>query len=136
MTKRTYSKLIRLKTFKERFDYLKLDGKVGMDLFGDDRPLNQAFYHSNEWNDVRNFVLVRDRGLDLGCKGYEIVDRVIVHHMNPISISDLEDRNPEILDPNYLITVSEGTHRAIHYGYDHIVPRLPTERKPGDTRLW
>jgi len=134
--RRSYRHLIRLKTFEERFNYLKLAGEVGATLFGEDRPLNQYLYHSAEWKRVRDLVLIRDQGFDLGCPGYEILDKAVVHHMNPVTVSDLEEWNPEILDPNYLITVSAGTHRAIHYGDENLIPRLPTERRPGDTRLW
>lgn len=133
---RTYSELIRLKTFEERFNYLKLVGSVGRTLFGDDRPLNQAFYHSYNWRRIRDHVIVRDKGLDLGCPGYQIADKAVVHHMNPVSAEDLEEFNPDILDPEFLITVSVGTHRAIHYGDPNQIPRLSTERRPGDTRLW
>lgn len=134
--KRTYQHLCRLSTFKDRFNYLKLSGEVGTSLFGDNRRLNQYFYHSDEWKSVRNEVIIRDGGLDLGCVGYEILDKAIVHHMNPITLEDLEEWNPRILDLNYLITVSSGTHRAIHYGDENLIPRLPLDRRPGDTRLW
>lgn len=136
MIRRSYSKLSRLETFDQRFKYLKLSGEVGATLFGDDRPLNQMFYRSKQWKDVRNFVIVRDSGFDLGIPGYDIVDRAVVHHMNPVQLEDLEDWNPELLDPEYLILVSAGTHRAIHYGDEHLIPRLSTERRPGDTQLW
>lgn len=136
MTIRTYTRLCRYKTFDERFEYLKLVGRVGKDVFGEDRPINQAFYQSPIWKEVRNEVIVRDRGLDLGCDGYEIADLAVVHHMNPVTLEDLEDFHPRVLDPEYLITVSQGTHLAIHYGDPNQLPRLSTERRPGDTRLW
>jgi len=136
MMRRTYAELRQLKTFEERFDYLKLSGKVGAQTFGWDRPLNQAFYRSPHWRSVRDQVIYRDQGLDLGCVGYEILTKVIIHHMNPITNVDLEDFNPEILDPNYLITTSVVTHRAIHYGDENQIPRLSHDRRPGDTKLW
>lgn len=134
--KRYYTKLNSLKTFDDRFDYLSLGGKVGVATFGVNRPLNQRFYRSPEWLAVRDAVLVRDNAYDLGVPGYEIVDQALVHHMNPITEQDLIDFNPEVIDPEYLITVSAGTHKAIHYGDTRLIPRLPTERRPGDTRLW
>jgi len=133
---KTFSKLKRLNSFKDRYEYLKLDGIVGEDTFGRDRRLNQVLYKSSEWLDIRNHVIVRDKGLDLGCRGYEIFDHVIIHHMNPISISDLLNFNPDILDPEFLITTSPATHQAIHYGDKKLLPRLAQVRKPGDTRLW
>lgn len=136
MIKRRYSQLRKLETFEERFNYLKLYGEVGAAIFGEERWLNQLLYQSLEWRRVRNRVIRRDRGLDLGIPGYEIADKAVVHHMNPVSIQDLEEFNPDVLNPEYLITVSAGTHRAIHYGDANQVPRLPTDRQPGDTRLW
>lgn len=133
---RSYTQLSKLESFEDRFDYLKLGGKVGVETFAVNRPLNQRFYRSTEWLSVRDYVLTRDVGYDLGVYGYEIVDRAVVHHMNPITIKDLEYFNPDVLDPEYLITVSDGTHKAIHYGDPRLIPRLPTERQPGDTRLW
>jgi len=136
MIERRYSKLKRYETFDERFKYLKLAGEVGASLFGDDRPLNQLFYKSPQWKEVRDFVIYRDYGFDLGVPGYEIVDRIVVHHMNPVTLEDLEEWSPKLLDPEYLILTSAGTHRAIHYGDENQIPRLSTERRPGDTRLW
>lgn len=136
MIPKTYSKLMRLDTFEERFAYLKLTGQVGTQTFGWDRPLNQLFYRSPQWKRIRNHIIVRDGGLDLGAEGYEILDKVVIHHMNPMLGQDLLDFNPDVLDPEFLITTSAGTHRAIHYGSESLIPRLPPERRPGDTRLW
>lgn len=135
-TDKNYTDLSRLNSFGERFNYLKLGGHVGETVFGRYRGLNQVFYKSQAWIEVRNFVIVRDFGLDLGCEGFEILDMTLVHHMNPITLEDLENENPVIIDPEYLITTSAGTHRAIHYGDETLIPRLSLERRPGDTRLW
>lgn len=136
MTKLCYSELSKLQTFDERFMYLKLTGKVGLDTFGRDRNLNQYLYRSHEWKSLRDSVIIRDHGFDLGVFGYEIVDKAVVHHMNPITIEDVLEGNPDVMDPEFLITVSDGTHKAIHYGDSRLIPRLPVERRPGDTRLW
>lgn len=133
---RTYSELRRRETLEDRFNYLKLHGQVGDATFGFDRFLNQRFYASHEWKQVRHHVIVRDNGCDLGVDGYEIHDRVYIHHMNPMTVSDLVEFNREILDPEYLIAVTHTTHNAIHYGDANLLPRLPVERKPGDTKLW
>jgi len=135
-TDKNFQELSRLKTFDERFAYLKLDGQVGIDVFGQERRLNQFFYRSQEWHKVKRSVILRDLGLDLGCQGYEIMDRALVHHMNPIAIEDLVDFNPDVLNPDYLITTSVATHLSIHYGDRNLIPRLSMERKPGDTKLW
>lgn len=133
---RTYKELSKLHTFDERFNYLKLTGIVGESTFGYDRWLNQRFYTSNEWKSVRDFIIVRDNGCDLGIAGYEIHRGLIVHHMNPVSLNDIIN-NPElILDPEFLITTSHRTHNAIHYGNADNRPRIVIERKPGDTTLW
>lgn len=131
-----FSELIKLKTFKERFNYLKLKGVVGQEIFGEERLLNQRFYKTVQWGNVRNFVIARDNGLDLGCRGYEIPGRILIHHMNPVVVDDLIHGNPDILDPEFLISVSVETHLAIHYGNAKLLPRLSMERRPGDTRLW
>lgn len=133
---KTYSKLKKLKTFKERYEYLKLDGQVGADTFGFDRYANQAFYRSKEWKKVRNEVIIRDLGCDLGVEGYEINSKPIIHHLNPITMEQIVNRDPIIFDPENLITVSHRTHNAIHYGDESQVHYEPTERKPGDTKLW
>lgn len=134
---KTYTELRRLDTFEERFEYLMLKSVVGRYTFGSERFLNQQFYASREWRNARRDVIDRDGGLDLGVEGYDIIDQITVHHMNPITIEDVENRNPEILDPDLLISVSHDTHNAIHYG-DKSRLRLPSlvERRPGDTRPW
>ena len=134
---RTYTELSKLKTFKERFEYLKLDGKVGEETFGFDRYLNQMFYTSEEWKRVRNYVITRDCGCDLGIKDREIRDRlIIVHHMNPISKNDIIDKSDILLDPEYMITTMKRTHDAIHYGDDSILYNDPIERFENDTCPW
>jgi len=133
---KTFSRLKRLRTFKERYEYLKLDGSVGNDVFGEDRYLNQNFYRSIEWRKIRDIVVVRDQGFDMGCVGYPISRTILVHHMNPISPTDIIHSNPDILDPEFLISVSVDTHLAIHYGDVKLLPRLSIDRKPGDTKLW
>jgi len=133
---RTYSELSRIETFEERYRYLSLVGVVGESTFGFTRWVNQMFYHSGEWKDVRRSVVIRDNGCDLGIAGYEIHAGLLVHHMNPISIEDIEHGNSRIIDPNYLITTSVQTHNAIHFGDERLLPRGPVERKPGDTKLW
>lgn len=135
-TLRTYSELRRFHTIEERFRYLTLRGNVGEATFGFERYLNQAFYRSTEWRHIRRDVIVRDNGCDLGVEGYDIHDRVIIHHMNPMSVDDVRHGNSDILNPEYLITVSHRTHNAIHYGEEHLIPKLLIERRPGDTKLW
>ncbi len=132
---RRYSELCRLQTFEERFDYLKLQGVVGESTFGFDRYLNQLLYRSSEWKKVRNAVIVRDDGCDMGLADYP-ANRIIVHHMNPLSVEDLENRSKLIFDPEFLICVSFNTHNAIHFGDETLLPKLPVERKPGDTCPW
>ena len=136
MTIRTFSKLQSFSTFEARYKYLKLSGSVGRDVFGEDRYLNQLFYRSKDWRKIRDHVIVRDRGLDLGCDGYEIPGKILVHHMNPMTIDDVLHSSQEILDPEFLISTSSKTHLAIHYGDKKFLPRLSFERKPGDTKLW
>lgn len=137
MTKRTYSELSKLKSFEERFDYLKLDGAVGKETFGFDRYLNQALYSSKEWKHIKNQVIIRDEGCDLGISGNKINRKAIIHHMNPITREQIENRDPEIFNPEYLITVSHSTHNAIHYGDKDLLARqAPVERKQGDTVPW
>lgn len=134
---RTYSELLTFKTFEERFDYLKLNGIVGKDTFGFDRYMNQLLYHnSKEWKAVRNKVIVRDNGCDLGMEGYDILGRILVHHLNPITIDDIKNRSPTIFDLNNLICVSHNTHNAIHYGDESLLVKAPIERKLNDTCPW
>ena len=133
---RTYLKLHRLETFEERFDYLSLRGQVAERTFGGERWLNQDFYRSRQWKLVRQHVIARDLGCDLGVEGYEIFDKVIIHHMNPITRDQVGSGDPIILDPEFLITVTHNTHNAIHYGDKSKLPSVMVERRPGDTRLW
>jgi len=133
---RTYHELRRLETLKERFDYLALRGRVGESTFGFDRWINQDFYRSKQWRDIRHHIIARDNGCDLGVPGFEIHERPIIHHMNPMAAKDIVDGDPEILDPDVLVLVSHQTHNAIHYGDEKLLRRGPVERIPGDTRLW
>lgn len=134
---KTYRDLRRIRTAEERFEYLKLGGRVGRDTFGFDRYLNQGFYRSSEWRSIRRDVIARDRGCDLGIEDYPIHDRVYVHHMNPMTVDDLTDFNDDVLNPEYLICVALDTHNAIHYGStDPFERRRHVERMPGDTKLW
>lgn len=134
--KRTYSELIRLKTFEDRFEYLKVPGSIGEDTFGYDRYLNQRFYHSPEWRKIRLKVISRDFGCDLGVEGHDIPGRIYIHHMNPIAIDDIANRTDLLLNPEYLICCSSLTHDAIHFGDFSLLPKGEIERKPGDTVLW
>ena len=133
---KTYSELITLPTFEERYRYLRLKGRVGEDTFGFDRYLNQVLYHSKEWKDVRDYVIIRDNGCDLAMEGYEIPGKVLIHHMNPITAKDIERRSDFLLNPEYLITTVLSTHNAIHYGDENLLPRLPMERSMHDTCPW
>lgn len=133
---RTYTDLNKLPTFMDRFNYLKLNGTIGEDTFGFDRWLNQVFYRSSEWRKVRNFVIVRDNGNDLGLEGFAISGKILIHHMNPINVHDVLQRNEDILNPEYLICVSHQTHQAIHYGNEDLLPAEPVERSPNDTCPW
>lgn len=133
---RTYSQLKSLNTFEERFEYLKLSGAVGATTFGFERYMNQQFYRSKQWKDIRHVVIARDEGNDLGIPGYEIFDRPIVHHMNPMIPDDLIHGEDDILNPEYLILVTHQTHNAIHYGDGSRLAKPLVERRPGDTRLW
>lgn len=133
---RTYSELITLNTFEERFRYLKLSGKVGVDTFGFDRYMNQAFYKSQEWKDIRDHVIVRDNGCDLGIEGYEIHGRILIHHMNPILPKDIQLSSDFLLNPEYLISTILNTHNAIHYGDEDLIIKAPIERSKNDTCPW
>lgn len=134
---RTYSELIRLSTFEERFEYLRLPAKDGPGLFEIERLLRQSFYKKNgEWQAIRDAVIVRDMGCDLAMPGYELYNDIIIHHMKPITNKDITERNPDILNPEFLVCVSRTTHNLIHYGADKvIVPRFVT-RSPNDTCPW
>lgn len=133
---RTYTELSRLTTFKERYQYLKLNGSVGTDTFGFDRYMNQNFYRSREWKSIRDQVIVRDCGCDLGVEGYEIHGRIYIHHMNPILLEDIENRTEFLLNPEYLITTTHNTHNAIHYGDESLITMEPVVRTKNDTCPW
>lgn len=132
---RTYSEMCQFDTFKDRFNYLSLNGTVAEETFGFDRYLNQKFYRSKEWRRIRNQIIVRDNGCDLGVDGHNIFEHVIIHHMNPIGVKDIVDVSDFLLNPEYLVCVSRLTHNAIHYGDETLLYEFK-ERKPGDTRLW
>lgn len=133
---RTYSELITLPTFEERYRYLRLGGKVGEETFGFDRYINQEFYKSKEWRDVRDHVIVRDNGCDLGIEGHEIHGRILIHHMNPIRVEDILRRSDFLLNPEYLISTIKNTHDAIHYGDESLLITAPIERTRNDTCPW
>ncbi len=133
---RTYSDLFRLNTFEDRYQYLKLNGSIGEETFGFDRFINQNFYKSPEWKAVRDFVIVRDNGCDLGVEGYEIRGKIFIHHMNPILPKDIETRSEFLLDPEYLISTTHPTHNAIHYGDESLLIQAPIERSKNDTCPW
>lgn len=134
---RTYKELSQLKTFEERFNYLKLGGIVGEDTFGFDRYLNQMFYRSMDWRSIRDKVIIRDNGCDLGVEGYDICgQKIYVHHMNPLRRNDIVNTTEYLLNPDYLITVTFQTHNAIHYGDETILPFVPVERYANDTCPW
>lgn len=133
---RTYSELVTLKTFEERFKYLQLNGVVGEQTFGFDRYINQIFYQTQEWKSIRNHVILRDNGCDLGVEGYEISGRILIHHMNPITAKDIEKRSDILMNPEYLISTVHNTHNAIHYGDEGLLVKAPIERKPNDTCPW
>ncbi len=133
---RSYSELIQIPTFIGRFRYLKLNGRVAEETFGFDRYLNQRFYKSREWRQIRDFVISRDSGCDLGISGNTIYSHIYIHHMNPITRKDILDVREEMLDPEYLICVSYDTHQAIHYGDESMLFAPLPERTPGDTTPW
>lgn len=133
---RTYTELKQIPTFIERYRYLKIGGKVGEETFGSDRYLNQVFYRSKEWMDIRNYVIVRDLGCDLGIEGYEIIGKIFIHHMNPLTVEDILNRTEILLDPEYLICCTKNTHDAIHYGNENLLWTDPVIRTPNDTCPW
>lgn len=135
-SRRSYSELRGIPTFEGRFEYLKIGGFVGTTTFGYDRWINQKFYTSRSWLSVREAVLVRDLGCDLGVVGYDIHTNAVIHHMNPMTPADIQAGETWILDPEFLITTTLLTHNAIHYGDASLLPSLPVERRPGDTALW
>lgn len=133
---RSYSELCKLKTFKARYDYVRLKGVVGESTFGFDRYLNQMFYKSRGWLSLRDEIIIRDEGCDLGVLGYEINDLIVIHHLNPITPKDLEDGKEILFDPENLICTSHRTHMAIHYSDESLLPKPLNVRYPGDTTLW
>ena len=136
MSIKRYSELILLPTFEERYKYLQLNGVIGDETFGFDRYINQMFYRSQEWRQVRDYVIVRDNGCDLGIEGHEIRGKILIHHMNPIGIKDIQQVNEFLLDPEYLITTMLSTHNAIHYGDESLLVTDPIERSKNDTCPW
>ena len=134
---RTYSELIKLPTFEERFEYLKLGGKVGEETFGFDRYINQILYTSPEWRSIRNSIIIRDNGCDLAMPGREIIDEnILIHHMNPITVEDILKRSDFVLNPEYLVCTILNTHNAIHYGNSDLLYKDPVVRSKNDTCLW
>lgn len=136
MTTKRYSELRELDTFLDRYKYLALGGSVGRSTFGFDRHINQKFYRSREWRDVRHYIIVRDSACDLGIEGHDIFGRVLIHHMNPLSVDDILHGDEDLLNPEFLICVTHDTHNAIHYGDEGLLPRPFVPRRPGDTKLW
>ena len=133
---RTYSELITIPTFEERFEYLRLNGEVGQATFGYDRYLNQMLYNSSEWRKFRSGIIIRDNGCDLSCEGYDIYGKILIHHINPITQKDIVDRNPMVFDPDNVISTTLDTHNAIHYGDENLLDKLPIERSRNDTCPW
>lgn len=136
MSIKTYSELITLPTFLDRYHYLKLNGQVGKDTFGFDRYLNQIFYQSKEWRSTRDYVIARDNGCDLGIAGHEIYGKILIHHMNPITADDILKRSDFLLNPEYLICTIKNTHDAIHYSDESLLITDPVERSKNDTCPW
>ena len=136
MSIKTYSELITISTFEERFEYLQLKGSVGKDTFGYDRYLNQVLYRSPEWKRLRNQIIIRDGGCDLACDGYDIYDKVLIHHLNPITVEDVLTRSRKVFDPDNLVCVSHSTHNAIHYGDMDLLATGPIIRTKNDTCPW
>ena len=133
---KTYTELMQLPGYEERLEYLKMQGKAGEETFGAERYLNQVFYKSPEWRRVRDQVIVRDLGCDMALEGFELQDEIIIHHMNPINVEDITERNEDILNPEYLVCVSKSTHNLIHYGADARRRPLIVERTPNDMAPW
>lgn len=133
---KSYEELVKLKTFKERYRYLKLSGRVGEETFGCDRYLNQVFYRSKEWKDFRNKIIIRDNGCDLGIDGMEIHSKLLIHHINPITKRDILERSSLLMDENNVICVSHNTHEAIHYGDESLLIEEYVPRRPNDTIPW
>ena len=133
---KTYSELIRIPTFIERYRYLKIGGVVGDETFGYDRYLNQILYHSDEWRTFRRDIIIRDKGCDLACEGYDLNCLIIVHHIDPITVRDIELRDPKVFDPENVISTCLNTHNAIHYGDERLLITEPITRRPNDTCPW
>lgn len=136
MSIKTYSELIKIPTYKERYQYLKLEGRVGIETFGYDRYLNQLLYTSTEWRRFRRDIIVRDNGCDLASEGYEIKGKILIHHIDPLTVEDVVKRSSKVFDPENAICVSMITHNAIHYGDESLLILSPIERKPNDTCPW
>lgn len=136
MPNKSYRNLILIPTFKGRYEYLKLQGSVGESTFGFDRYLNQRFYQSREWRQFRSRIIARDEGNDLGLDGFPIQGKVIIHHINPLTVKDFEEQSSLLFDMDNVICVSPNTHEAIHYGDESLLPKDPIERRPNDTILW
>lgn len=136
MSIKTYTELSKLDSFEERYRYLRLGGSVGKDTFGFDRYLNQIFYRSKKWKHIRDKVILRDNGCDLGAEGYEIHGRILIHHMNPITLKDIEQESDFLLNPEFLISTTHNTHNAIHYGDEDLLIKVPLERTQFDTCPW
>lgn len=133
---RTYSEVIKFQSYEDRFKYLKLDGAVGKETFGFDRYLNQIFYRSQKWKRARDYVIIRDNACDLGVEGYDIHGRIFIHHMNPITIEDIEKESEYLIEPEFLICTIHSTHNAIHYGDESLLITAPVERTKNDTCPW
>lgn len=133
---RTYRQLRSYNTIEERYEYLKLRGEVAARTFGSERWINQNFYRSREWKSVRDQVIIRDNGCDLGVDGFDLRDKILIHHMNPMTVEHISMGDDDILNPEFLISVSHMTHNAIHYGSSNLLPKQLVDRTPGDTRLW
>lgn len=133
---RCYTELKRLKTFKDRYEYLRLGGIVGDSTFGFDRYLNQLLYTSDRWRKLRNEIIIRDNGCDLGVEGYDLKNKIIIHHMNPLTLKDVQEVSDDIFNPEFLVCTSQRTHNAIHYGDESLLPQVPLERRPNDTCPW
>ena len=136
MNIRTYSKLITIPTFEERYNYLKLNGIVGKETFGYDRYLNQLLYRSSDWRSFRDRIIIRDNGCDLACEGFELQSRIIIHHIDPITVEDIINKHPKVFDPENVVSTSHNTHLAIHYGDKNLISTTPINRYKNDTCPW
>lgn len=136
MNIRTYSELITIPTFEERYNYLKLNGIVGKETFGYDRYLNQLLYRSSDWRSFRDRIIIRDNGCDLACEGFELQSRIIIHHIDPITVEDILNKHPKVFDPENVVSTSHNTHLAIHYGDKNLISIAPIDRYKNDTCPW